>query len=594
MLGKVPMIELQRMIMPDLDVCREPRLYVRCMRNAVYSYANRQVRARAGGRVSFATLYGAFNIEKWRRLAGVSRLFLRLDLTGSGEITVWNLRKGYEPRLLAAQEVADAHGEMMEMPLTDAPDGLIAAEFTAWGGAVLTGGAWLTPDRPVREVRLGVVITSFHRESAVRAAVRRLLDGLERDAVAPLRVLVVDNGRTLTAEDVAGARLIPNLNLGGAGGFARGLAELQDDGGYTHAVFMDDDASAELESLRRAVQLLRYVRDDHTAIVSGLLFEEYPGIQLEAAGQMPGDTWIPVRPGVDLRITRNVVENEVTFAMDYGGWWMFFFPLSHVTNLPFPFFVRGDDVEFPRANPFSLVTLNGINSFGPDFFRKESPVNVALDRRGNLVNVLLHGSLRSALTGSIRGLQKGLIFANRYCYDHVDALSEGTRDVLAGPTRFEDLAGFADGRRKEYAACARQPRLEAADVPAYPKIVPRRHGVLWHAVRLLAFNGHLVPRWLLIRSPGILGTVWESPGSAVFLRPRVLIYEGLNGRAVLAERDVRRYFGSLARLAWLSLRLIWAVPRLRREFRSTRKRFGSRAYWNAQFEKIDQEKPAAD
>jgi hypothetical protein len=428
-----------------------------------------------------------------------------------------------------------------------------------------------------------MVITTFCREAAVKATVRRLGRGLSGDPSVDASIVVVDNGRTLTEQDVPEATLIPNPNLGGSGGFARGLAWLQDEGSFSHAVFMDDDAFAEIESVRRAVRLLEYVEDGNTAIVSGLLYEERPGIQLEAAGQMPGDAWMPLRPGVDLRHVESLVENELPYPIDYGGWWMFFFSVADVHLLPFPFFVRGDDVEFSRANAFPLATLNGIASFGPDFHRKESPVNIALDRRGNLVNVLLHSSLKTGYVAVLRGLQKSLMLANRYCYDHVDAISEGTRDVLDGPPSFESLIGFPQGRRQEFRACIRQRRLPPEQVPNYPIAAPRPRSLLWHAFRLLLANGHLVPRFLLLRRPIMLGTVWNASGADVFLRPHVLLREGLSGAVILAERDSLRYFVSLARVAWISLRLVLVLPRVREDFRRARPRFGSRSWWDSQF-----------
>jgi hypothetical protein len=583
--------ELQRLILPDLGVCPELDLYARCEGAAAYAYRRGELKLAAGGRVSFATLYGAFSIGKWRRLAGISSLRLRLDISGEGQVVIWTWRDGQDRRYLASAEVPASGGVALEIPLATGLEGIIAPEVTAWGPMSVRGGAWETDDAPRRDVKLGMVITTFQREAAVKESVRRLVSGMLSDISPSTQLVVVDNGRTLAPDDVPGATLVPNPNLGGAGGFARGLCWLQDAGDFTHAVFMDDDASAELESIRRAVNFLRYVSDDRTAMVSGLLFEEYPGIQLEAAGQMPGDVWMPARPGVDLRKTKNLVANELPFRVDYGGWWMFFFPLMHVRNLPFPFFVRGDDVEFPRANDFVLVTLNGVNSFGPDFFRKESPVNVALDRRGNLVNVLLHGSGRSAVRGVVRGLEKGLAFANRYCYDHVDALCEGTLDVLGGPSSFEDLSGFADGRRKEFAACARQRRLAPDKVAGYATVSPRPRGFIWHGFRLLLLNGHVLPRFMLRRRPVVLGTVWEAPGSEAFLRPFVLVREGLSGTLIFAERDVRRYFLSLTRLAWLSIRLLAALPRLQGDFRRARGEFGSRSYWERQFQRNP---PAAD
>lgn len=576
---------LQSLILPDISVCQELGLYVHRLHGAEIAYQASELRLIAGGRVSFASLYGGFSIGKWRKIAGIERLVLRLDVAGAGQVELWHWRAGHPRRMVLAADLPAIGPAEIEVPLSEYEDldGIIAPEFVAWEPATIRGGSWLTPDVPRRHVRLGIVITSFRREAAVRATVRRLAAALGADGAIDASLVVVDNGRTLTPDDVPGATLIPNLNLGGSGGFARGLVHLQDAGGFTHAVFMDDDASTELESVRRALQLLSYAKDGATAIVSGLLFEEYPGIQLEAAGQMPRDAWIPARPGADLRRIEELVANELPFRVDYGGWWMFFFPLTGLRNLPFPFFLRGDDVEFPRANGFRLVTLNGIASYGPDFFRKESPVNVALDRRGNLVNVLLHGTVKDALRGAARGIQKGLMLANRYCYDHVDALCEGTRDVLAGPAAFEDLAGFTEGRRKEFSACVRQPRLTPLQVDEYPFIERRRHNWLWHLVRLVFFNGHLLPRFLLFRSEGILGTVWDSPGAEVFLRPRVVIREGIEGKGVLAERDAVRYFASMTRLTLLSLRLALAVPRLRREFSAARARFGSREYWDRQF-----------
>lgn len=575
--------ELQRLILPDPEVCQELSLYAHRGSYASYSLRDRELRLEPKGWVSFASLFGAFSIGKWHRLTGLSSLTLRLEAQGQGDITIWNWRAGHGPRRLATAVLTGAGPVDIALPLDGEPDGIVAPIVSAHQHTRVLGGAWLTPAPPRRDVRVGVVITSFRREAAVRATVRRLTRGLLQEPTLAAAIVVVDNGRSLSPLDVPGATLIQNPNLGGSGGFTRGLAHLQDAGGFTHCVFMDDDASAEAESLRRAIQLLRYAKDPHTAVVSGLLYEERPGIQLESGGQMPGDAWIPARPGVDLRRIESLVENEQPFPLDYGGWWMFVFPLAGVRCLPFPFFLRGDDVEFPRANEFLLVTLNGVACFGPDFQRKESPINIALDRRGNLVNVLLYGSPQSARLAVLRGLHKGLMLANRYCYDHVDALIEGTRDVLAGPAGFEDLAGFAEGRRRDFAACVRQRRAALVEFPQYPSPTPRKWSWPWHLLRLALGNGHFLPRLLLVRPPVLLSPVWQAAETEVFLRPRVLIREGLGDQVIIADRDTRRYLGCLTRLSWISLKLLVGLPRLRKAFREARPRFGSRAYWDRQF-----------
>ena len=56
-------------------------------------------------------------------------------------------------------------------------------------------------------------------------------------------MFVVDNGRTLDAEGLSDdlITVIPNENVGGAGGFARGMiAALESDEDFTHVLLMDD------------------------------------------------------------------------------------------------------------------------------------------------------------------------------------------------------------------------------------------------------------------------------------------------------------------------------------------------------------------
>ncbi len=72
----------------------------------------------------------------------------------------------------------------------------------------------------------------------------------------------------------------------------------------------------------------------------------------------------------------------------YGGWWFFAFPIKQVTRYPFPFFVRGDDINFSLANDFHITTLNGVVSFAEDFSDKESPMTLYLDLRNHMVQHL--------------------------------------------------------------------------------------------------------------------------------------------------------------------------------------------------------------
>ena len=101
---------------------------------------------------------------------------------------------------------------------------------------------------------------------------------------AGFRVTIVDNGRNLELPpgDGLSVRVIPNPNLGGAGGFARGLMHARNDGWTTHVLFMDDDITMEVESVVRAIALFRYATDPRLCVHGAMISEEIPWMQFEA------------------------------------------------------------------------------------------------------------------------------------------------------------------------------------------------------------------------------------------------------------------------------------------------------------------------
>ena len=64
-------------------------------------------------------------------------------------------------------------------------------------------------------------------------------------------------------EDFLGRiELIEQDNLGGCGGFTRGMYETLHDDSLTHFILLDDDVRLHPESLFRATRFMRYANDD--------------------------------------------------------------------------------------------------------------------------------------------------------------------------------------------------------------------------------------------------------------------------------------------------------------------------------------------
>lgn len=161
-----------------------------------------------------------------------------------------------------------------------------------------------------------------------------------------------------------------NQNLGGTGGFARGMLSLIDGGTHIHALFMDDDASCETESIARALALLFHGRMPRLAVTGSLISESRPWQLLENGARFDGY----VQP---IGIGRNL--HQVLALLDcgrgdprpnYGAWWFFAFGRADVQRGPFPFFVRGDDIFFGLHNDFEVITTLGIACQGEDFHVK--------------------------------------------------------------------------------------------------------------------------------------------------------------------------------------------------------------------------------
>ena len=90
--------------------------------------------------------------------------------------------------------------------------------------------------RNEKQVRIAAVVCTFKREPYVLRNLKSILQFLERPENASLKLCywLVDNGRTLSEHEEISrlaarypetVRIIPNRNVGGAGGFTRGMIE---------------------------------------------------------------------------------------------------------------------------------------------------------------------------------------------------------------------------------------------------------------------------------------------------------------------------------------------------------------------------------
>lgn len=243
------------------------------------------------------------------------------------------------------------------------------------------GGRYWTTAEPQR-IHIALIVCTYRRE----AYLLRNLDILIRNfsthigPQADFEIFVVDNGNTLFDRFPCreGFWLFPNKNLGGSGGFTRGLMEvLRRRNEFTHVLLMDDDVVLESNALWKTVQFLKILRPQYQELqlAGGMLDLDSPLVQYEATARWEKGRIHSLKQGLSFDDRQALIQNEKKEHATYGAWWYLCMSLSQISrdNLPFPFFIKCDDVEYGLRNMSFITTLNGIGVWHQGFASKYAP-----------------------------------------------------------------------------------------------------------------------------------------------------------------------------------------------------------------------------
>ena len=412
----------------------EPTLYVRSSGTIDSS----GLHLSKDGRATFDTAFGVFAAGRWSRLTSIADLVATMHISGRALVELIAYAGGVDTVIassdeggtLSCDDIRAVSAESFYVAVTALEDGVI-----------VRGGEWGTNTPPTRNVHLGVAITTFNRQDYVLATIDKLV-ALEADVPSVhghLQVIVVDNARNLQPNIPASApvRVLPNPNLGGAGGFARGLIEFREGGWSTHVVFMDDDISLEPESIVRTISLLSYADSPDLCVHGAMISEEQPWMQFEAGSAYEFRSVYPLRAhgrGIDLRQRSEVVHDHLEVDLDYSAWWFTVFPMHIGVDNPLPVFVRGDDVAFGLMHTGQhTVTLNGISVWHADFALKNNPSSLYYEVRNfALIDTLVFDDHKR---WHLAWRYLGFGFRNAYSHRYASAeyMIWGMKDFLAGP-----------------------------------------------------------------------------------------------------------------------------------------------------------------
>ncbi|MEO7194620.1 MAG: glycosyltransferase [Pseudonocardiaceae bacterium] len=418
--------------------------------------------------LSFATYFNAFPASYWKRWTRVEEVALRLTVRGSGRVDLYRSKSN--------GDVVHLEGKHLDGNQLDLGDGLrdvpVQLEFreslapfedggwvwfdvaTEDGSLTITDAAWIV-DEPLPVRPLAVAITTFNRPADCVTALAALAeDHAVLDVVA--KVFVVDQGSVSVRAhqrfaDVAaqlGDRLvvIDQENLGGSGGFTRGMLEALRTDGVEHVLLMDDDVRLEPDSVLRAHAFASAT--SAPVIVGAQMLNLQVRSQLHAMGEIVDlrtSFWRPAPGSVYQHDFAKLSLREQSLLharihSTYNGWWMCLFPREVLerTGLPLPLFIKWDDAEYAlRAaeHGFPTVTLPGAAIWHMPWTDKDDATDwtAYFHLRNRLITLALHSSYdvrRALVHDGFRNTFKHLMAME---YSTVALHHKSIEDFLAGP-----------------------------------------------------------------------------------------------------------------------------------------------------------------
>ena len=384
-----------------------------------------------------------FNLLSAKYFRYAEMTFPYLELEYRGDIAVELRFRGRErEELLAGANFSSEQADVahIDIPVRDYGEGFVYVAVTSLkDDSVVTGGGYFTSAKP-RRVKLGVVICTFKREEYVKNNVKRLAGhaALHPEFKRDVGIFVVDNGRTLDATSFPeGARLIPNANTGGAGGFTRGLREVVAEGDYTHFLFMDDDIALEPFVIERTVKLLAVMKESYydACIGGSMLMLDKPVVQHELGARWLGNAIKGNLKDLDLSSPKGLLENERDLPTDYCAWWYMCMPVSAAEKAGFPLellFVKLDDVEFGLRAARQFILINGIGVWHENFDYKSTSFYEYFNKRNFLILSSRYPRGKGMLSDwwmLVRAVGKALVEQN---YFVIDLVLRAYDDFLAG------------------------------------------------------------------------------------------------------------------------------------------------------------------
>ncbi|WP_040703307.1 glycosyltransferase [Nocardia takedensis] len=545
------------------------------------------------------TYFGRFAAAYWQRWTTVTevRASMVLDVADRARVRVVASDIAGHRRIIGSTDVAASGPVTLTAPLDQYVDGgALWLEFDAVGGELGIAELTWTSVAPERVRPVAIAICTFNRADDCAETVAALAsDPTVLAAIDAVYVvdqgtdLVQDRARYRETEPAFGDKLryIRQPNLGGAGGFTRGLYEVSAVKEHADVILMDDDILCEPETVLR-LNAFANSTVEPTLVGAQMLFLLNPDYLNVGAEEVHlHELKHGQRVAKALRNTSMLKKNqERRVDAGYNAWWTCLIPAEVVAEigLPLPIFFQWDDVEYgvrAKQHGFTTVTLPNAAVWHADFYWKDYDDWARyFSTRNSLIVGALHADLDGkAITKQLfRNMSEQLVAMQ---YGLVHTTLQGIEDFLDGPKILRDggIAALAAARtsRADYAETIKHP---AATPPVPSGEIQLRRAGGEPSRALLVLIKRAINQWFGRTQHGLIGVTREDAyWWHVALFDHVVVTDASQSGVRVRRRDKARARALLLRMVRVLRRLRRELPTLQQQYRAAAPELTSRANW---------------
>lgn len=584
-------MNIQNIVFPQIGICdKEEMFFRRCINNNIsvsFDKTARKLDFVKFGKVNFNTYFNCFSICKWKKYTKINNLSLILMIEGDFHINVYDCLangKWISEKKVDEYDISSKGKEEVKINLNiEHMDGIITFSLTALSAhAVLYGGFYSTDidKNETNETNIAINICTFKREKFILHNIdvlkKYIIENVESPLYNHLQVYISDNGKSLPLSEINSdtIHIVENKNVGGAGGFSRGIIEIlnnMDSFCATHALMMDDDIVIMPESLFRTYTILSCRKEEYIDLFIGgaMLKIDQPTIQVESGASWNAGELISNKFNYDMQDFVYCVQNEVEEYTEYNAWWYCCTPISVINenNLPLPIFIRGDDLEYGLRNMKDLFLLNGICVWHESFENKYSSFLQYYILRNLLYDNSLHCRNYTRFNFLIKLLKNVAREMIYYRYKNIDLILRGVEDFFKG-TEFL-INTDAEKLHKEIMAAGYRAESMNLDITHYDDNKITSEGKISKLIRAITINGYLLPAK---SNKEIIVSMAQCKPIDFYRFSNVLNYDPVSGKGFITSKSYKEAFRTGIQCLKIVIKILFcygsAVNRFRKDYHS--------------------------